>query len=338
MKLSAPDHTSPAAEQAALWAARLDGDPLDGARRAELEAWLARDPAHRELLSRYCQFSADLEEQLPALVLDGRVAMPAVPPPAPARRGWGFPQFAGLGLAAAAAVALGLWIARPAAEVQNLTTAIAQRSTHTLADGTRVELNARTSVRFENTTAERRVLLAGGEALFAVAKDPARPFVVVTPAGAVRVTGTTFSVRNDASAAVALEVLVVEGSVQVRPNDPTGRHTGEPFSLKAGDRLAAGARGVEVNALPAAAIENALAWREGLAVFVDVPLADAAATFARYHGRRIDVAPAVAKISVGGSYGLEDFRAFTAALELAFPVRVTEDSSGAIAINPRAAR
>ena len=337
MKLSATHHQSPAAEEAALWAARLDGDPLDGARRAELDAWLARDPRHRALLSGYCQFSADLEEQLPALVVSGAVQMPAAPR-APARRGWGFPQFAGLGLATAAAITLGLRLAQPAAAVQSLATAVAQRSAHTLADGTRVELNARTSLRFENSATERRVRLAGGEAWFAVAKDPARPFVVQTPAGTVSVTGTTFSVRNDAAAAVSLEVLVVEGSVQVRPSDLAARHTGEPFSLQAGDRLAAGALGVKISPLPAAAIENALAWREGYAVFEGAPLGEAAAVFARYHGRRIDVAPAVAALGVGGLHKLEDFRAFTAALETALPVRITEDSSGAIAIGPRAAR
>ena len=261
--------------------------------------------------------------------------------PAPARRGWGFPQFAGLGLAAAAAVAVAFWVARPTAAVQSLATSVAQRGTHTLADGTRVELNARTSLRFENTGTERRVRLGDGEALFIVAKDAARPFIVETPAGSVRVTGTTFSVRNDAAAPVALEVLVVEGSVQVRPSDQTGQHASEPYSLKAGDRLAAGSRGVEVSALSKAAIENALAWREGYAIFEDVPLSEAAACFARYHGRRIVVAPEIAAQRLGGFYRLDDLGAFTAGLvstNLPIPVNVSEDLSGTMTIGPRASR
>ncbi|MBL9212947.1 MAG: FecR domain-containing protein, partial [Opitutaceae bacterium] len=219
MKFPASAPSSAAAEEAALWAARLDGDSLDDARRAELDAWLARDPRHRALLSGYCQFSADLEAQLPALVGEGRVTMPSLP--VPTRRRPGPLWWSGLGLAAAAAVALAVWIAQPAAEVQNLATAVAQRGTHVLADGTRVELNARTSLRFEHTSTARHVQLGDGEALFTVAKDATRPFTVTTPAGTVRVTGTTFSVRNDPAAAVALEVLVVEGSVQVRPSATT---------------------------------------------------------------------------------------------------------------------
>ena len=65
-----------AEDQAALWAARLDGSTLSAADRAELEAWLAKDPRHRALLSQYCQFSSDLEDYLPALVGAGAVSMP----------------------------------------------------------------------------------------------------------------------------------------------------------------------------------------------------------------------------------------------------------------------
>ena len=334
MKSLQPTPHSAAEEQASLWAARLDGDTLDRAQRAALDAWLAESPTHRTLLSHYCQLSADLEEQVPAIVASGRMVMPAAR--TTERRVLTFPRLAGVALAAAAAIAVAFIALRPGQPVENFATAVAQRQTHTLADGTRVELNARTSLRFEQTATERRVRLAGGEALFAVAKNPAKPFIVETPAGSVRVTGTTFSVRNDTAGAVSLEVLVVEGSVQVRPSDPAGKHTGEPYSLRAGDRLSAGTRGVEVRALPASAIENALAWRTGQAIFEDVPLSEAAACFARYHGRRIEVAPAIAGLSVGGLYGLEDLRAFTVALETMFPVKVSEDLSGTVAINPRA--
>src|SRR5688572_32627171 len=93
--------------------------------------------------------------------------------------------------------------------------ASAERGSRTLADGTRVELNANTSLRFENTRTQRLVQLASGEAHFIVTKDESRPFIVQTPAGSVRVTGTTFNVRSD-PARNTFEVTVVEGSVQVR--------------------------------------------------------------------------------------------------------------------------
>ena len=83
-------HDSAAEEQASLWAARIEGSHLTAEKRAELDAWLAEHPAHRTLLSQYYQFSADLEQTLPALARAGAIDMPAAPRPEPARgrNGW----------------------------------------------------------------------------------------------------------------------------------------------------------------------------------------------------------------------------------------------------------
>ncbi len=67
MKKSHAQFTAGAEEQATLWAARLDGSVLSADQRIALDAWLTADPAHRVLLSSYCQFSADLEQQMPLL-------------------------------------------------------------------------------------------------------------------------------------------------------------------------------------------------------------------------------------------------------------------------------
>ena len=324
-------------EQAALWAARLDGDPLDRAQRAELDAWLAASPVHRDLLSRYCQFSADLEETVPALVAAGRVAAPARAAARP-RRFLGLPAFASLGLAAAAAfaVAATVWLQRPAAAVENFSTAVAQRSGPvTLSDGSRVEINAHTSLRFENRPTERRVRLASGEAHFAVAKDPARPFIVETPAGSVRVTGTTFNVRTEPAGDMPLEVTVVEGSVQVRPAPLGSDRPAEAVSLTAGDQLTATATGVAKRALAAGALEDTLAWREGFIVFDAVPLRLAAARFARYHGRGITVAESVAAEPVGGRYALDDLSGFLDGLSKAMGLDLKIDPSGAVFLGRR---
>ena len=328
-----PSRHDPAVdEQAATWAARLDGDVLDASSRASLDAWLAESPAHRAALADYCQFSADLEEQLPVLVSTGAVKMPE--PTTVRRRLWTMPRLAVLSLAAtAAAIAFMTWTGQPSPQVQNVATAVAQRLTHTLADGTRVELNAHTSLRFENSAHERRVRLAGGEALFAVAKDRSRPFIVETLDGSVRVTGTTFNVRNETGSATTLEVTVVEGSVEVRPGD--GGAGQPPFSLAAGDQLSAGPGGVSRRPLDASALSDALAWREGRIVFNDVPLQEVAARLSRFHGRRITVDPAIAGEKVGGVYQLDDFKDFLAALEVALPVKTHDELSGAVSIGPR---
>ncbi|MSU48149.1 MAG: DUF4880 domain-containing protein [Opitutus sp.] len=321
-------------EQAAIWAARLDGDVLAPGERAALDAWLAQNPAHRTALSQYCQFSADLEEQLPVLVAAGAIKMPA--PTRFARKLRSFPRVVLIAVAAAAAVIFGVWVVRPSPQVENFATAVAQRAAYTLADGTRVELSAHTSLRFENAGTSRRVWLAGGEALFVVSKDHARPFTVETPAGSVRVTGTTFNVRTDPTSS-ALDVTVIEGSVQVRPGQLAGAGAGAaaPFSLGAGDQLSARGGRVTVAALSASALDDALAWRNGQIVFVDVPLREAVARFAHYHGRTVGIPASLATEKIGGRFSLDDWNGFLAALEVALPVKVGHDLSGAVFLSPR---
>ncbi|MEO6873386.1 MAG: FecR domain-containing protein, partial [Opitutaceae bacterium] len=168
-------------------------------------------------------------------------------------------------------------------------------------------------------------------AFFTVTKDKTRPFIVETPAGAVRVTGTVFNVRADSSS--SLEVLVVEGAVQVRPGEAASGRAPAPFLLGPGDRLTAGAGHVSVQPLSASAMDDALAWRHGQIVFDGVPLRDALARFARYHGRGITASPAVANLRVGGRYGLDDLDAFLTALEVVLPVRVSRDLNGTVQVS-----
>lgn len=323
---------NPAADEAAsLWAARLDGSDLSAQERAELTGWLNAHPSHRALLSSYCQFSADLEAPLTALVESGAVQFPATRP-APKRARWKM-YTGGLLMAAAAAIALVLWFAHPATQFDGISTPLAHRQSVTLSDGTRVDLNSQTQLQVAITNSERRVRLLGGEAFFAVHKDPARPFVIETPGGSVRVTGTTFDVRSETAA--HLEVTVVEGSVQVRPGDD-GALNGPPVLLGAGDQLSSGPAGVSVKALPTAALEDALAWRKGQIVFDGVPLKDALARFARYHGHKLQVAGDCANLTVGGRFSLDDPQGFFSGLEESLHVHITTEPSGVVRVTRQA--
>ncbi|MGA2446513.1 MAG: FecR domain-containing protein [Opitutaceae bacterium] len=331
---SNPQCLDPAAEeQAALWAAQLDGSTLTAADRTALDVWLAQHPVHRTLLSRYCQFSADLEQLLPVLVATGGVEMPPDAAPRRAHRWLAWGTGAGLA-AAAAAVALVAWLGRPQTQSENLATPAAQRRALTLVDGTRVELDAQTSLRIDIDAKERRVRLASGEAFFAVHQDATRPFIVETPAGSVQVTGTQFAVRADSPA--AFEVTVLEGSVQARPDDANGRPTA-PVLLHAGEQLSAGPAGVQVHALTPATLDDALAWRQGRIVFAGMPLREALARYARYNGCGITVAPDAADlpVSLGGRYSLDDLDGFLAQLEMSLPVRVTRSLNGTVQVSLR---
>lgn len=333
--MNAPNRRAPSAdEQAALWAARLDGSALSADDRLALETWLATSPGNRRLLAAYCQLSADLETELQGLAEAGRLHPPApagesAEPIRPFRRRaalW-------LGLAAAAAafaLAALWWQPAPSPLSRQLATASAQRQSLSLPDGSRIDLHAQTNLRVELDARDRRVRLAAGEAYFEVARDPDRPFVVETPAGSVRVTGTAFSVRT--SPGGALEVIVREGTVQVR----AGQATPAPLELRAGGRLRAAAGRHEVDTLASDEVDAALAWREGQAVFADTPLAEALARFAHYHGRGLVADPDAARLTLGGRHRLDDLDGFLASLESVLPVRATHGLDGIVHVGLRA--
>lgn len=318
-------------DQAALWAAKLDGSVLTADDRIALDHWIEANPAHRALLSSYCQFSADLEQQLPSITgirdqaADAGTARATVQPSPWLRRS----LLAGAALTAAAAVALTFWIRNASSQSQDFSTPAAHRQTLTLTDGTRVDLNAHTSLQVDISRSSRHVRLADGEAFFDVSRDPARPFIVETPHGSVRVLGTRFNVRTDDAA--ALEVTVADGSVQVR----TGTPGASPVPLAAGDTLASTGNTPSVRALSDDELADVLAWRQGQIVFAGTPLKEAVARFARYHGRGITASPAAGELRVGGRFSLDDLDGFLSALEQVLNVRISRDLSGTIHVNAR---
>src|SRR5690606_14686343 len=95
---------------------------------------------------------------------------------------------------------------------QVYSTGIGEQRTVKLADGSIVHLNTDSSLRVEYSPATREVHLVEGEALFVVAKEPARPFRVEAGQTTVQALGTQFNVYRRAG---GIEVSVIEGAVRV---------------------------------------------------------------------------------------------------------------------------
>lgn len=87
----------------------------------------------------------------------------------------------------------------------------------TLSDGTRVSLNAGSTLKYPtNFGADRREVMLHGEAYFDVVKDNDRPFVVTTENASVKVYGTRFNVNSYDKNLV--KTSLISGSVGVTPN------------------------------------------------------------------------------------------------------------------------
>ncbi|HLP08805.1 MAG TPA: FecR domain-containing protein [Opitutaceae bacterium] len=329
-------HSSPLPgdeEAASLWAVKLEAGPLSSAELRDFETWLAAATGRRELVADYCEFAADVGHLLPLVATADRLSAAASPTTTP-RRSRGRLAAWALGGLVASAAAIAVFFASgptPASTApQHFATPAAQRHSFTLADGTRIDLSARTQVTVTFDESARRVQLAGGLAFFSVAKDPGKPFTVDTPAGSVLVTGTKFAVRAEPGS--GLEVVVAEGQVQISPT------AAAPVALGAGQQLSAHGASVSIAALSSETLADTLAWREGRIVFAATPLAEALAGFSRYHDRPIAVSAEAGQLRVGGRYSLDDLDGFLAAVEEILPVQITRPASGPVQVGLRAAK
>ncbi|MBP0599279.1 FecR domain-containing protein [Herbaspirillum sp. LeCh32-8] len=207
-----------------------------------------------------------------------------------------------LGLLAAMAALPAAWLAwreKPWEELSaDLRTAVGERRSQTLPDGTRLVLNSHSAVNILFNQHERRIRLLAGEILVTTAPDPApvhRSLLVQTPQGEAYALGTRFSVRRfEDDTAVA----VFEGAVEIRNNNPAQR-----LVLQAGEQTRFGALGV-ADARPA---DPASAmWELGMLVAKDMPLAELLAELSRYRRGVLRCDAAIAGMQVTGAFPLDD--------------------------------
>jgi len=131
-----------------------------------------------------------------------------------------------------------------------------------LSDGTKVWLNATSSIRFPVafSAGERKITLSG-EGYFEVAHDAKRPFIIYTAREQVKVLGTHFNINSYQNEPVSYTTLV-EGRVEVTSNDTSAGKS--VHILEPGQEAAVTNNGTAVNA---ADLEKALAWKNGYFIF-----------------------------------------------------------------------
>lgn len=264
-----------ALDEAAEWYVRRDGGPLSAAEQADFERWIS-DPANR---AAYAEIDAAWRD-VAALP---RPAVASAYTSSPRRSLWrGIRQQA---LAAAAAIVLivgvGYGLDLPMRLQADAYTATGQTRTVTLSDGSNVVLNTASAIAIDYSTGARRIRLLRGEALFTVAKDASRPFLVDADTGEARALGTAFAVRREDE---SVSVTVLESRVGV-----SYRAGQSPVvELSPGETVRYSSAGVGAVRSVDASAETA--WRRGKLIFVDKPLGEVIAELNRYHAGRIQIA------------------------------------------------
>ncbi|WP_270488524.1 FecR family protein [Butyricimonas synergistica] len=148
-----------------------------------------------------------------------------------------------------------------------------------LSDGTRVWLNAESSLRYSSVFPEgERVVELQGEGFFKVARDTARPFKVKAGELVTEVLGTEFNVR--AYSREDSHVTLLQGCVRVKDNvsaEEVVIHPGEDAFLR--EDGAFEVKNVDTDSF--------YLWIEGYFYFDNVPLAEIMRELGRWYGVRV---------------------------------------------------
>ena len=343
-------------EQASEWFVDFRVDAVDTAARARFDRWLRQSPQHiqayleiatvyGELPALKQELAADLDDMLAraqrgsaAEVIPLReAASTRSRRDAPPRR-----HFLAV-MAAAVAIVAGFstWLAWK--DRDDYATGVGEQRSVTLADGSVVDLNARTRIRVNYTRAEREIDLLEGQALFVDTEDPLRPFIVRSRGAIVRAIGTEFDINREVTRTV---VTVLDGRVAVLagrppPNGSAVRSAASPplpdvpgsppILLSAGEQLAISAG---VAAKPHRAdLSAATAWQRRQLVFDDSRLADVVNEFNRYNRRRLTIeSPALDDLRISGVYSSTNPTSFIHFLREQ-PGLVVTDSGGQVRIS-----
>lgn len=311
------------AEQAAHWLLTLRSEEPTAAQREEFIDWLRESPQHISELLRALKLQRDLARfkgwhrirPMDDSDASRTVTWLEVPRRIAARQSFRSMRIKGLVAASVAVLCiLGAWVFTRLDRTV-LTTQHAERREVTLADGSVVDLAPDSEVVVRYRAHERLLTLEHGEALFHVAKNFERPFIVQAAETRVRALGTVFNVqRGDRG----ISVTVVEGRVSVSVSQqspswavPSASGTVvKPLTLSADEQVTISLRGqaTTVREVHGSAVAG---WARGQLVFDNQTIGEIARRFNLYNRVQIRVLnPALGARRMSGVFQADDPKSF----------------------------
>lgn len=305
---------------AAAWVAREDRAPLTAEAEAERDGWLQADRRH---FGAYARAHAVLARTDRARALSAGGMQPNGAARMPVRGARRLFKWAA-GVAAMISL-LAIGVHRQDDGAEYYATRKGEILRVPLQDGSAITLDSDSQVRVSYSDRRRDIHLLQGEALFDVAKDAQRPFVVRAEETDVTAVGTSFAVSLNERRSGGVEVLVREGVVDVADV----QNAVAPARLVANYRaLANRSHGIRIEAVPGDDLQQQLAWREGMLSFNGDTLSVAAAQFLRYSDTRIVINdPLVGSRRIVGLYSASDPLGFARSVALSLGLVVEQDGN-----------
>lgn len=169
--------------------------------------------------------------------------------------------------------------------MQEITSPPGIRSQIVLPDGTKVWLNAESTIRFPVPFhKESRSIGLQGEAFFDVAKNEKQPFVVESGQVKVQVLGTRFNFKAYTNEPT-IEVILEEGKIALKLQEIAEKEV----QMKPGDRLVYEKKSHKAR-LSNENIQRYIAWHTGKLIFNNTPITEVAQMLSRWYGIEVVVA------------------------------------------------
>jgi transmembrane sensor len=216
-----------------------------------------------------------------------------------------------------------------------LRTQLGERREITLADSSLVDLAPDSELVVRYRSRERLIVLNHGQALFHVAKNASRPFVVQAALTRVRAVGTVFNVERGEQ---GVSITVVEGRVAVsQQTAPQAANSPAEFCamslcLGADEQVSISPAG---RATSVRKVQSAteVGWASGQLVFDNETIAEIARRFNLYNRTQIQVLDAdLAARRISGIFRVGDPESFVAFVQSVAGAQVAQRDSNHIAL------
>ncbi|MFI4963786.1 MAG: FecR family protein [Caulobacterales bacterium] len=314
--------TSTLRDEAVEWLVRVQSDAATAEDWVALTGWLETSAAHAEAFAQAERLSDEISGNAAEIAAATQPVAAVAPPLRPGRgRSRRWLPLAGLAAAAAVVAAVaapGLQRAYEGAPTV-YRTGVGETREIALADGTRIHLDAASTMSVRLGWRRRSVDLAQAQASFDVAKNPGRPFVIDAGDQQIRVIGTEFNVRRFDGTVV---VTVRRGVVEVDQPDLGPA----PVARLASGRQLRHREGTSASRAQRVDPDAAFAWRDGRLICDDEPLPQIVAELNRRYVLPIHVTGAAGAKRFSGVLDMSDQGALVRRLAdyLSLSVRRTE--------------
>ena len=322
--------------EAANWLVRLDNSLGKGKQsakdRAKLREWLAEGPRHGKILKRQATIWGDMDVFANAAFnIEHKVKISF----------WSDLYHSGTArtwaLTCSVFLVAVVWLfipSEPVTDKQFFLTNIGSQRIEVLSDGSKAHLNTDSLIQVNFTESERAIILLRGEAMFDVAHNPDRPFVVYVEGSAVKAVGTRFVVRLTSD---RILVTVAEGQVQLSSqpeykNDAIAELDSslvtdlkeaavqEVTLLSQGQAAEVDAQKPEapvLNEIDEDEFQRKFSWIDGRLIFLDETLETIITEISRYTSVRVVITdPELRELRLSGRFQVGDTEALLEAIEI----------------------